>query len=414
MAQDTRSLEEIKRDTERARAGLTQTVDQLRSSVTETASDLRERISPDAIKAEVSDYFKSRGEALMENVSNAARNNPVQALAVGATLAYPMLRLVRAIPVPVLMVGAGLYLAGSKTGQALTQKASDAAVDLAGDVERRTRDFRADAADTAAAAGQYVSSTMQAAGDALHTATDAASSRADQFRQAAAAGAADLKDKADEFGKNLSTGVDDLRRRANAAGEAFATESGEIANKGAGLTDAVAGSIRDTAASIRDTAASARDRAADAASRLRSTIGDTADAGREAALKARDRAAELSDQAGKTVVEAIGKNPLLVAGIGLVIGGLIASAIPRFRLEKEWVGNAADELKSRARETLAQGVETVKEATSAAFEQAARTADNEGLSKDSVSGTVSDLGQRARKVAEAAAASFETPSQNKH
>ena len=55
MAQDTRSLEEIRRDAERARAGLTQTVDELRSTVTETASDLRERMSPDAIKAEVSE-----------------------------------------------------------------------------------------------------------------------------------------------------------------------------------------------------------------------------------------------------------------------------------------------------------------------------------------------------------------------
>ena len=84
MAQDARTLEEIRRDTERARAGLTETVGELRASVTETASDLRQRISPDHIRAEVSDYMKSRGEELVETVANAIQRNPVQAVAVGA------------------------------------------------------------------------------------------------------------------------------------------------------------------------------------------------------------------------------------------------------------------------------------------------------------------------------------------
>jgi hypothetical protein len=45
---DTRSLQQIKRETEQTRAGLTDTVEQLKTSVAETASDIRHRISPDA------------------------------------------------------------------------------------------------------------------------------------------------------------------------------------------------------------------------------------------------------------------------------------------------------------------------------------------------------------------------------
>ena len=78
---DTRSLQQIKRETEQTRAGLTDTVEQLRSSVAETASDTRQRIRPDAIKAEVSGYIKSRGEQLMEDITAAARRNPMQAVA---------------------------------------------------------------------------------------------------------------------------------------------------------------------------------------------------------------------------------------------------------------------------------------------------------------------------------------------
>jgi hypothetical protein len=54
------SLREFKRETEQTRAGLTQTVEQLKATVSETASDLRQRISPEAIKAEVSDYGQKR------------------------------------------------------------------------------------------------------------------------------------------------------------------------------------------------------------------------------------------------------------------------------------------------------------------------------------------------------------------
>ena len=95
---DTRSLQQIKRETEQTRAGLTDTVEQLRSSVAETASDIRQRISPDAIKAEVSGYIKSRGEALMDDITAAARRNPMQALAIGTSVAYPLLRIARADP----------------------------------------------------------------------------------------------------------------------------------------------------------------------------------------------------------------------------------------------------------------------------------------------------------------------------
>src|SRR5258707_9791249 len=134
---EPRSLQQIKRETEQTRAGLTDTVEELRTSVTKTVSDIRERIRPEAIKAEVSDYIKGRGEQLLNDVTAAARRNPMQAVAVGASVAYPLLRLARAIPLPILMVGAGLFFAGSKTRQATSQKASDVAADVPGEVARR-------------------------------------------------------------------------------------------------------------------------------------------------------------------------------------------------------------------------------------------------------------------------------------
>jgi hypothetical protein len=149
---DTRSLQQIKRETEQTRAGVTDTVEQLKTSVTETASDIRHRISPEAIKAEVSGYIKSRGEQLLNDVTSAARRNPMQAVVVGASVAYPLLRLARAIPLPVLMVGTGLFSARSETGQAASQKASDVAADVSGEVARRLRGMGDRVQETASAA----------------------------------------------------------------------------------------------------------------------------------------------------------------------------------------------------------------------------------------------------------------------
>jgi hypothetical protein len=87
MQSASSSLGDLKRETEQTRADLTQTVEQLRASVSDTASDIRQRLSPESIKAEVSDYVRSRGERLVEDVTIAARRNPMQAVAVGAGIA---------------------------------------------------------------------------------------------------------------------------------------------------------------------------------------------------------------------------------------------------------------------------------------------------------------------------------------
>src|SRR5258708_16159042 len=131
-----RSLRELQRETEQTRAGLTQTVEQLKTSVSDTASEIMQRISPESIKAEVSDYVRSKAEKMLEDITSAARRNPMQAVAVGASLAYPLLRFARAIPMPILMGGAGLFFAGSKTRQSPTQKAADMASPLSDEFSR--------------------------------------------------------------------------------------------------------------------------------------------------------------------------------------------------------------------------------------------------------------------------------------
>src|SRR3984893_1898167 len=297
MAQtDTRSLQQVKRETEQTRAGRTNTVEQLRTSVAETASDIRQRISPDAIKVEVSDYIKSRGERLMNDVTAAARRNPMQAVAFGASVAYPLLRLARTIPLPVLMLGAGLFFAGSRTGQSATSKVGEMASDISDEVGRRARDFGNQVGESASAAKAYASDQLDRASAAVSGGTDQVSRAADTAAATLASNSQKLRAKATSFGASVSDRTTDHRDEGLRMASSAAT--------------------------------TAKDLASGTSSVARNAVGTAADAGLDAAKAVRDKASDLTERAGKTFFETIEQNPLLVAGGGLLVGRLVARRVP--------------------------------------------------------------------------------------
>jgi hypothetical protein len=363
---DTRSLQQIKRETEQTRASLTDTVEQLRASVTDTATDIRQRISPDAIKAEVSDYIRSRGEQLIDDVTTAARRNPMQAVAIGASVAYPLLRMARAIPLPVLMVGAGLFFAGSKTGQAASQKAIDAASDLSDDVRRRAHDIRDQVGESATAAKAFASDNLDRLRDAVSGGADQVSQAADQVNAAA-----------NRVGAALASGPDRLKDKAASIGTSTADQVNAVKDKTVRAVGSAAGVARRAA-------------------------GNTVDASVNAAKTARDTASDLTGRAGKTLLETIEQNPLVVASVGLLIGGLIASALPRSDIEDGLIGEASNSLKRRAQAAASQGIDAAKQAVGDVYDNAIRQAEAEGLTPDALGQAAQDIGQRARRVAESA------------
>jgi hypothetical protein len=379
---DARSLEQIKRETEQTRAGLTDTVEQLKTSVAETASDIRHRISPEAIKAEVSGYIKSRGEQLLNDITSAARRNPMQAVAVGASVAYPLLRLARAIPLPVLMVGAGLFFAGSKTGQTASQRASDVAADLSDDVARRARELGEQVQDTASAARTYAS---------------------EQF---------------DRVSSAIAGGTDQVRGLADAAGAAVASNSQGIkdsaASAGATLSDRASGLKDDGRRLAGSAATTVQDIADGATAAARSAASTVVDTGVDAARTIRRTASDASDQTGKTIFQTIEQNPLVVAGVGLLVGGLIASALPRSGFVDDLVGDASSAAKSRAQAAASQGLDAAKATVGEVYDETARQAEAEGLTPDGIGKAAQDISQRVRRVAEAAVTTAFEPSEQDH
>jgi ElaB/YqjD/DUF883 family membrane-anchored ribosome-binding protein len=209
----TRSTQELRLESERSRAELAVTVEKLRERVADTAEEIRDRVSPAHIKSEISDAMHSKMENWVHGLQRQARENPIQAVAVGTTIAVPLLRMARAVPLPLLMIGAGLALtsktvrerAVEATGPALekagavldeaVERAQDFGIGLqhrvssvqsqAADVQDRAVDFGDDLAESlrsrATNAVHSVSDRMRSSGEAVANVAAAAPAEARRF-----------------------------------------------------------------------------------------------------------------------------------------------------------------------------------------------------------------------------------------
>jgi hypothetical protein len=232
----TQSVEELRRQSERSRAELATTLDQLSARITDTAEDIRHKVSPQHVKSEVSDFISNKTRSWADGLKRQAMENPLQAIAAGSAIAVPVLRLARGFPLPLLMIGAGLAL----TSKTVRDRASEAAApamdearEMMADAAQRAQSLRSDVEDA-------VSSTReQATGMASH-AQDAAAGVAEEVRNQAAQASGAISDK-------LKGGID--------------TEKETIAR------------VRSTA---KDTAAAAKDAAVAAPAKAGRVIGDNA------------------------------------------------------------------------------------------------------------------------------------------
>src|SRR5215212_3099942 len=272
------SVDELRRDADRTRAHLTGTVEELRSQVADTATHVRQAVAPSTIKRQVKEYVRESSEDMLQSLQRRARENPLQAVAVGAGLAYPLWNLMRAIPAPLLLIGAGLALSRSTAVR--------------------------DATDQAIARAR----------EAAEEASDATRRKMDELRDSA----------------------DSMRERA----------SGLVSS----MTDRV-----------RSALDAAGERITSFASEARHKLGSTYE-----------------------------QNPLLVAGIGLAVGALIASSLPTTTAENRLFGDTSDKLRRRAADAAAEGLDAAKEAAGNVLETAVHEASSAG----------EELTRKARTVAE--------------
>ena len=102
-----KALDDLERDAERDRAELAGSVEELRGRLGAGGSGLSGMVSDRA-----RGYVEERRSAAIEGAWRRIEDHPLQTVALAAVVAYPVVRIVTKIPAPVLLLGAGVALAG--------------------------------------------------------------------------------------------------------------------------------------------------------------------------------------------------------------------------------------------------------------------------------------------------------------
>jgi len=207
------SVTALRAEAEVTRARLTGTVDDLRTQVADTATDIKERLSPDAIKTEVTQYVRDSRDQLWHTLERKARDNPLQAVAVGAALAYPALKLMRAMPAPLLLVGAGLLLSRTTGNGGSASDATDA-----------LRTHAQGALDTA---GATLERATDSARRTVHDAQDYARQGAESVVDRATATASSIKDRVTDAADDATSAIRDTAGRVMGQAEDLVQQTRE-------------------------------------------------------------------------------------------------------------------------------------------------------------------------------------------
>ena len=197
------SLEQFERDAERSRAEFSGAVDELRSRVSDTADDLRRRVSPESLKSEVKHFVDRTSHDILHNIGRKASERPLEAIAVGAGLAYVGWRFLRNIPAPILLLGAGVALlrSGTSNNAPFVASSNELSENCGRALEKVGSAASGTAAAIAAGVSDTVSNSAQAASRMASTATAAVSDAASSMYRGGADAASYAVNQASQAGR---------------------------------------------------------------------------------------------------------------------------------------------------------------------------------------------------------------------
>ncbi len=326
-----RSLDDLRRGSERERLALATTVAALRDRVGETASEIKTLVSPSHIKQEIGNYVRQEKESIFYGLQRAAKDNPLQLAAFAAAVAYPALGLLRTLPKPLWLIGAGLFLT-SRKGRRI---GDDLKSQIGGAVQHGADKIT----DIAEAVQDNVQGQLDTSQQTLADAQNTAAAKVSEFADHAKTVVSDATTSFVDSAKDAAAGV------SNYANDMTATTS-----------------------------------------RSANQIGNQ--------LQATAR------NSSNAIADFVKDNSLLVAGIGAVVGAIIAASIPPSDAENRLFGSGSEKLKEKARESAAKGIEAIGELAADTAGAVAVAATSEGLHSAGVQNALNEVAEKVRTVAD--------------
>ena len=191
------------------------------------------------------------------------------------------------------------------------------------------------------------------------------------------------------------------------AGLAMARRNGGSGNGAAGhdAYNAVAAKAGATADAVKEKAAevvdSAKSRlqsvgtqAADATAAASESLSSAYRGGIDMAAIATQQAGESLNRGKDSVIELIERHPFIVGGVTFLIGGLVASALPVTRTENRLLGQTSDQLKGRALDIAAEGLDSAAVAAEEVYQATVFDVKEQGLTAEAARNAVRDVADR--------------------
>jgi uncharacterized protein YjbJ (UPF0337 family) len=333
-------------------------VERTRASVSNTLEQLRGSLSPGQIMDQVVDYARSSGGAeFTRNLGASVRDNPLPLLLVGAGIGWMMLSNQNRGQTTVhreVYPGRTPLLPYDNAAQRPYGVAGQHGSSSSGpSTTERVSNAASGAAGTV---GDAASNAAGAVSGAVSSAGSAIRSAADSVRDAVSGAASSASHQASQFGRHASTAGDAMRARSH---------------------------------DMRDMASQGMDRAYGQANYLSGQMRDS------------------WDRAGPA-------QPLIIGGMGLLLGAALGAMLPRTRTEDRLMGEASDAVRHQVTETAQHHYEEAKSVVTERAGEAADALKQDGratglvdAAKDAVQGvasvavkTTQDLGQVAKSSVE--------------
>ncbi|MBR1150469.1 hypothetical protein [Bradyrhizobium sp. JYMT SZCCT0428] len=148
-----------------------------------------------------------------------------------------------------------------------------------------------------------------------------------------------------------------------------------------------------------------QDRVASAAEAVRETGSDGVETATRMAseyAKALPDSADVLGTVRGNLADLFKAQPLALGAIGLAIGAGIAAALPNTDIEKSYIGETSETLKSKAAEIAGQQIEKAATVAATVVETAADEARRQGLTIDNAKAAMDDLSGKVSRVVDAA------------
>ena len=347
MTNDSRTPEEIEREIERERAGLTNTLD-----------DLQDKFSVETIARQFSDQFREHGGDIGRSVTDAVKRNPIALALTGAGLAWLM---------------AGDRAPGrDRMG---TRDSYDHR-----DPRNRTNYYgdRDDHSGLPVAAQQHGVIPAGQRRDLGPQPGDPSK----PYYSGEVAWSGDVPSWArhddDDDTPGLAQRAGDAASRAGGRVSGAASSAGStVAGKAKGAAGAVSDAGHSVASGARDFTSSTADRAAQLRRRLAEGTEDLSEAARErviaareSAVRARASAASYGREGRDRAVDIFEDQPLVVGALALAVGAAIGAALPRSRTEDRYMGQHRDQLMADAERIFAEEKSKLGKVAQAASDEA--------------------------------------------